>query len=170
MSLADSLISDIAGQKGAFGGRILTYEVKTFSFDITRSYLNEKASYLKFSDDGFESFYKCTKGIPYYVNTFARLLPPTEELNERKVISEFEKTLPYLLTHLTNEWYKLNKQEKRIEIANKLGVTSGTIGASLKSLQNKILIEINKDKYQIYDSIFRAWLKQEYEKTGDYPY
>ncbi len=182
MSVKDELISDIAGQKGAFGGRILNYEIKTFSYETTKDYLAEKADYLEFTDDGFKRFYKCTNGIPYYINSFARLLPPNEELNEEKIISEFKKSLPYLLIHLTNEWYKLTKQEqriivalvekplRRIEIANKLGVKSGAIGASLKTLQNKILIELNNEKYQIYDSIFKAWLKKEYEEKGDYPY
>ena len=182
MSIKDELIADIAGQKGAFGGRILNYEVKTSSFATTKNYLIEKADYLKFTDDGFERFYKCTNGIPYYVNSFARLLPPNEELNEEKIIYEFKKTLPYLLIHLTNEWYKLNNQEKRIitalvekplkriEIANKLGVTSGAIGASLKSLQNKTLIELDKDGFKIYDQIFKTWLKTEHKEKGDYPY
>lgn len=167
MSVKDELIADIAGQKGAFGGRILNFEITTFSFDTTKNYLKEKADYLKFTDDGFKRFYKCTKGIPYYINSFARLLPPNEELNEDKIISEFRKSLPYLLIHLTNEWYKLNNQEKRIitsliekplkriEIANKLEVTSGAIGASLKTLQNKSLIESDNKKYEIYDSIFK---------------
>lgn len=182
MSVKDELIADIAGQKGAFGGRILNFEITTFSFDTTKNYLKEKADYLKFTDDGFKRFYKCTKGIPYYNNSFARLLPPNEELNEDKIISEFRKSLPYLLIHLTNEWYKLNNQEKRIitsliekplkriEIANKLEVTSGAIGASLKTLQNKSLIELDNKKYEIYDSIFKEWLKKEYEEKGDYPY
>lgn len=182
MSVKDELIADIAGQKGAFGGRILNFEITTFSFDTTKNYLKEKADYLKFTDDGFKRFYKCTKGIPYYINSFARLLPPNEELNEDKIISEFRKSLPYLLIHLTNEWYKLNNQEKRIitsliekplkriEIANKLEVTSGAIGASLKTLQNKSLIKSDNKKYEIYDSIFKEWLKKEYEEKGDYPY
>ena len=182
MSVKDELISDIAGQKGAFGGRILNYEIKIFSYETTKDYLAEKADYLEFTDDGFKRFYKCTNGILYYINSFARLLPPNEELNEEKIISEFKKSLPYLLIHLTNEWYKLTKQEqriivalvekplRRIDIANKLGVKSGAIGASLKTLQNKILIELNNEKYQIYDSIFKEWLKKEYEEKGDYPY
>lgn len=182
MSVKDGLISDIAGHQGAFGGRILNYEIKIFSFETTRDYLDEKADYLKFTDEGFKRFYKCTGGIPYYINSFARLLPPNEELNEEKIISEFKKSLDYLIINLTNEWYKLNKQEqriivalvdkplKRIEIANKLGVTSGAIGSSLKTLQNKILIELDNGKYQIYDQIFKAWLKKEYDEKEDYPY
>ena len=182
MSVKDKLIADIAGHQGAFGGRILNYEIKIFSFETTRNYLNEKADYLNFTDEGFKRFYKCTSGIPYYINSFARLLPPNEELTEEKIISEFKKSLEYLIINLTNEWYKLNKQEqriitalvekplKRIEIANKLGVTSGAIGSSLKTLQNKILIELDNGKYQIYDQIFKAWLKKEYEEKEDYPY
>ena len=182
MSVKDELISNIAGQNGAFGGRIFNYEIKIFSYETTRQYISEKADYLNFTTDGFERFYKCTNGIPYYINSFARLLPPNEELNEEKIISEFKKSLEYLLINLTNEWYKLNNQEqriiaalvekplRRIEIANKLGVTSGAIGASLKTLQNKILIELDNNKYQIYDQIFREWLKKEYEEKGDYPY
>ena len=182
MSVKDELISDIAGQNGAFGGRILNYEIKIFPYETTRQYLTEKADYLNFTTTGFERFYKCTKGIPYYINSFARLLPPNEELDEEKIIQEFKKSLEYLLIKLTNEWYKLNKQEqkiittlvekplRRIEIANKLGVTSGAIGASLKTLQNKILIEMDNNKYKIYDPIFKAWLKKEYEEKGDYPY
>jgi len=174
MSIRDELIRDIAGQRGAFGGRILNYEIKTFSYETTKNYLNEKANYLNFDEKGFDRFYKCTNGLPYYINTFARLLPPDEELNENRIINEFKKALPYLLIHLTNEWFKLNKQEqriilalidkplKRIDIANKLGVTSGAIGASLKTLQNKTLIELNEEGYKIYDSIFKTWLKQEY--------
>ena len=137
-----------------------------------KKYLAQNTDYLKFSEEGFERFYKCIKGITYYINTFARLLPPNEELNEDKVISEFKKSLPYLLIHLTNEWYKLKKQEQRIittlidkplrkiDIAEKLGVTSGAMGMSLKILQNNNLIEMDNGKYQIYDSIFRQLLKK----------
>ena len=176
MSINDELISDIAGQKGAFGGRILNYEIKTFSYDTTRNYLSEKADYLEFTEDGFKRFYKCTRGILYYVNTFARLLPPCEKLDENKIKYEFGKSLPLLLVHLTNEWNRLNKQEKsilktlidkplrRIDIAENLGVTSGAIGKSLKTLLNKTLIEVDEDKYQIYDLIFKIWLKKEVEK------
>ena len=38
MSLKDELIVDIAGQKGAFGGRILNFKIDPFSFDTTKSY------------------------------------------------------------------------------------------------------------------------------------
>ena len=103
MNIKDELIGNISGQKGAFGGRILHYEIKTLSFETTRNYLSEKVDYLKFTDDGFERFYNCTNGNPYYINSLARLLPQNEELNEEKIIVEFKNTLPYQVIHLTNE-------------------------------------------------------------------
>ena len=42
MSVKDRLIEEIAGSNGAFGGRILTIEIKPFSYETTnvgRNYL-----------------------------------------------------------------------------------------------------------------------------------
>ena len=75
MSVKDSLIEEIAGSNGVFGGRMLTIEIKPFSYETTKNYLSEKAGYLKFTDDGFNQFYTCTKGIPFYINTFSNFLP-----------------------------------------------------------------------------------------------
>lgn len=35
MSVKDRLIEEIAGSNGAFGGRILTIEIKPFSYETT---------------------------------------------------------------------------------------------------------------------------------------
>ena len=86
MSVKDSLIEKIAGSEGAFGGRILTIEIKPLSYETTKNYLNDNAGYLKFSDDGFEEFYNCTKGIPFYINIFGNLLPKDEILDSYKSI------------------------------------------------------------------------------------
>ena len=182
MSLKDSLIGEIAGKNGAFGGRILTYELEAFSYDTTRNYLIEKAGHLRFSESGFERFYKCTGGIPFYINSFARLLSHEEILDEKKLSSEFKNALPFLAIHLISYWDKLTFQEqkvitalvdgpqRRVRIAEKLNVTSGAIGGSLNSLQDKALIEMDDGKYKISDSIFRSWLKSEFERKGVYPY
>ena len=58
MSMEDSLLGEINGAKGAFGGRMLTYQIEPFSYETTKRYLIERASHLEFSDDGFERFYK----------------------------------------------------------------------------------------------------------------
>ena len=182
MSLTDSLIQDIAGKKGAFGGRMLTYELKPFSKEITKNYLDEKADNLKFSDRAFERFYTCTKGIPTYINLFAKLLPQNHLINEEELKEEFKKDLPFLAIHFINIWSKLTFKEqkiiislldkplKRVEIARELNVTSGSLSNSLNSLQNKALIQLNDSKYEIIDYIFRAWLKNEYANKGVYPF
>ena len=76
--------------------------------------------------------------------------------------------------HFINIWSKLTFKEqkiiisllngplRRVEIANELNVTSGSLSNSLNSLQNNALIELIDSKYEITDYIFRSWLKNEY--------
>jgi hypothetical protein len=52
----------------------------------------------------FNRFYKCNKGIPHYVNTFARILPKNTPLDNKKDKKEFQKTLPLLAVHLIRQW------------------------------------------------------------------
>lgn len=58
---------------------------------------------------------------------------------------------------------------KRIEIANKLRCNYWSFDASLKTLQNKSLIELDENKYKIYDSIFKEWLKKNMKKKEIIP-
>lgn len=183
MSLKDSLIEDIAGKQGAFGGRMLSVEILPFSFETTKKYLQERADFLNFTDDGYERFYKYTKGIPFYVNTLARLMSTDKLLTEEIVIDEFYRSLPYLSMHLKSVWDKLNYHEqkiivqlingpiRRVDIANNLNITPGTLSKPLIKLQDLALVEITDNgKYQIVDSILGTWLKNEYENKGVYPY
>lgn len=183
MSIKDSLIEDIAGKNGAFRGRMLSIDISPFSYETTKNYLKERADFLEFSEDGYKRFYNCSKGVPFYINTFARLISPDKLLTEKIVKKEFYKALPYLAIHLKSMWDKLNYHEqriivqllnsplKRIEIANNLNITSGTLSKPLVKLQDIGLIEINDErKYKIVDSILRLWLKNEYDKKGVYPY
>lgn len=182
MSVKDSLIEEIAGSNGAFGGRILTIEIKPFSHETTKNYLNEKASYLKFTDDGFDQFYECTKGIPFYINVFGNLLPRNISLDALSVKENFIKVLPVLAMHFSNSWFRLNLQEQRIltalldeslnrsGIAKKLNVTSGAIGRSLNRLLDIGLIEMENNTYYMPNFVFKAWLKNEYKMKGVYPY
>lgn len=182
MSLKDKLIEDIAGKNGAFGGRILTIEIKPFNQVTTRKYLQTNAPTLQFTKDGFDRFYKCTKGIPFYINTFARLLPENEELDKNKIINIFKKSLPLLASHFTITWGRLTLKEqkiivslldmplKRVEIANTLHVTSGSLARPLATLQNLVLVENDDGKYSIIDSILKYWLLNYYNEKGFYPF
>ena len=161
---------------------MLTIEVKAFSYETTKNYLSDRADYLKFSDEGFNQFWECTKGIPFYINIFANLLPKNTLLTEKTIKENFNKHLPLLAMHFTGLWFRLNLQEQKIlttlidnpknrtEIAKNLNVTSGAIGRSLNRLLDENLIELENKIYTMPNFIFKAWLKNEYKLKGVYPY
>ena len=68
MSLQDKLMSEIVSQNGAFGGRMISININPFEKETVRNYILEKTPYILFTDDGFDRFYKCTSGVPSYVN------------------------------------------------------------------------------------------------------
>lgn len=182
MGLQDNLISEIAGQNGAFGGRMLTININPFSKTTTQNYLKERAPELKFTQEGFERFYKCTSGIPYYINIFARQLPVNQELDENSVIDAFDNNISFIVSHLINEWNRLTTKEKdiiialidsplkRIELARKLNVKSGSLSDKLNKLQNLDLIRFAGGEYEISEKLLKRWLEIEYSQKGIYPY
>lgn len=182
MSLQDNLISEIASRNGVFGGRMLTFHLYPFEKETVREYLNQKAPYLLFTDEGFERFYNCTSGIPSYVNMFASLLPHNTELDEEIIIKHFDDKIGLIISHLINMWSRLTYREqtifialldsplKRIEIANQLNVSTGSLSNSLNNLQKLGLIRFNDGKYEISEPILGRWLKLEYKNKGNYPY
>lgn len=182
MSLKDEFIEKIAGNNGAFGGRMLTLEIEVFSYETTKRYMEEKASGLKFTEDGLRQFYTCTKGIPSYINIFANVLPQNKELDEKTIKQEFNKKITLLATHNINVWSRLSLQEQKIitfliekplirkQIAEYLNVTSGSISKPLLKLKNLMLIEQDGKEYMIYDEILRLWLKKYYTENKVYPY
>jgi len=181
-SLQDKFISEIAGQNGVFGGRMITLQINPFEKETVKNYLNEKVPEIIFSEEGFERFYKCTKGIPSYVNIFASLLPTNEELDEKEIINQFNKKITAISSHLINIWTRLSYREqtiiillldeplKRIDIANKLNISSGSLSNYLTNLQNQDIIHLNNKKYEINEKILKKWLEIEYEEKGVYPY
>ena len=182
MSLKDSLINDLNGKEGAFGGRMLTIEIHPFSKQTTREYIELIPRNILLDDGGFERFYKCTRGIPYYINIFAKILPENITLTENNIIELFKDSIDYLAVHFIFMWSKLTFQEqkiiisllgkpkRRIEIANTLEVTSGSLNRPLNRLLDFDLIEYVNDKYQITDPILTYWLQNSHEKNGIYPF
>lgn len=73
-------------------------------------------------------------------------------LTESVVIEEFYRSLPYLSIKLKSMWNKLNYHEqkiivqmvdgpiRRVDIAQNLNITSGTLSKPLVKLQNLALI------------------------------
>ncbi len=178
----DSIIEKIAGKDGAFGGRMLNVEIYPFSEETVKNYLNDKLPSLNLDESGFERFYKCTNGIPFYVNTFAKLLQKNIPLDDSKVKKEFKRTLPLIVLHLINQWSRLTLHEqniittlidkplKRKKIAESLNITPGSLSKPLNKLQNLSLIESNESAYCISEPILKAWLKKEYHEKGVFPF
>ena len=171
MGMQDELISDIASQRGAFGGRMLTINISPFSKETVKSYLTQEAPNLKFSEEGFDRFYKCTSGIPAYVNIFATLLPKDIKLDEYLVKFEFEDKIKVINAHLILMWNKLTLREqyiiislierplKRNEIAKTLNVTTGSISKPLVNLQHQELIILENNLYYLSEPILKRWLE-----------
>lgn len=100
----------------------------------------------------------------------------------RRKHGKIDENISTISTHLINLWNRLsdkekniiikllNKPKKRVEIANDLGVTSGSLSLSLNKLQNLSLIEYKDNRYIISEKLLKRWLKKEYEKNGTYPY
>ena len=182
MSIYDKLIYEIAGKQGVFGGRLLTLQVEPFSKETTRNYLSEKLPELKFTDEGFDRFYKCTSGIPAYVNTFANELPLNEELDGVNVLEELDDNLDLLTSSLTTLWGRLKLNEQKIlialingpkmrkDIAKELNVASGSLSVYLNNLQDFQLIEFREGMYHISEPLLARWLEVEYNKRGIYPH
>ncbi|MEE0024135.1 AAA family ATPase [Methanobrevibacter sp.] len=182
MSLQDKLISEIASQNGAFGGRMISININPFEKETVRNYLAEKTPYILFTDDGFDRFYKCTSGVPSYVNIFASLLPVNEQLDDDAIKLYFDKKIQAISSHLINIWARLSFREqtiiiillekplRRIDIANEFGISTGSLSNYLNNLQNQGLIRLNNGVYEVTEPILKRWLKLEFKEKGIYPY
>lgn len=182
MSLQDELIPLISSQNGAFGGRMINIQLDPFSKETTRNYLNKNANDLILTEQAFERFYNCTSGIPAYINIFGTLLPKNMELNEKMLLDYFDKNISSIIFHQINLWNKLSNKEKDIfislldkplkrkEIADNLGVTTGSLSNSLKKLQSSGLITIENNLYITKEKLLARWLRKEYETYRVYPY
>ena len=158
---------------------MLTEEFTKWSISKSKGSTNP---YILFSDDGFDRFYNCTSGIPSYVNIFASLLPVNEQLDDEAIKMYFDKKIQAISSHLINIWSRLSFREqtiiiillekpmRRIDIANELGISTGSLSNYLNNLQNQGLISLNKGLYEIAEPILKRWLELEFKEKGIYPY
>ena len=182
MSLNDPFIQDVAGQNGVFGGRMLTHYLYPFNKETTRTYMKEKAPQYIFTEESFERFYKCTKGLPYYINTLANHLPQNITLTPEDVVDTFDNNLFAMIKYIVSIWINLSNMEKDIlielidqplqrkDLAEKLNVKSGTLSKYLTKLIQLDLISNNQGTYSIHEDMLKRWLKIEYKNKKAYPY
>ena len=176
MSLQDKLMSEIVSQNGAFGGRMISININPFEKETVRNYILEKTPYILFTDDGFDRFFKCTSGVPSYVN-IASLLPINEPLDDDDAIKlYFDKKIQAISSHLINIWVRLSFREqtiiiillekplRRIDIANEFGISAGSLSNYLNNLQNQGIIRLNNGLYEISEHILKRWLELEFKE------
>lgn len=182
MSIDDQLIYDIVSSNGIFGGRMITQHLNPFDKITVKNYLEKKAPYLEFNEESFERFFKCTNGLPYYINILANQLPQNILLTEDDIVETFDNNLYYMIKHLFTIWIKLSNKEKDIiialldkalsrkELANEVNLQSGSLSKYLTKLTKLNLIDNSNGSYSIKEQILKRWLKTEYKNNKCYPY
>ncbi len=183
VSNTSEIITMINGQTGAFGGRMLQININPFTKEQTKNYIDEKSNNIKFTPEGFERFYKCTRGIPAYINSFCNILPNnitcTPEIIKESMILNIDNIAIMWL----RVWGTLNRTEKELitlfveygsmndkTIQDKVDYTKITLNKYLEILSNKGIIDYSADKkYYLADEMLKTWLKIKKDTQGRYP-
>jgi hypothetical protein len=182
ISKSAEIIEEVNGENGAFGGRVQQINIEPFTKEETKSYFEECMREIKFSEDGFDRFYQCTRGIPLYINSFYNVMDSSQLYTSELVKKTFYMNMEQILTKWPKIWSALSDNEKQIvqilveegelrwsELLEKINISNKTINKYLINLKNKgIVSHINK-KYAIDDEMLKTWLKYEKEIYGVYP-
>lgn len=182
VSKTADIIEMINGQTGAFGGRMIQINIDPFTKEETANYIHDKTD-IKFTDDGFERFYKCTRGIPAYINTFSNILDSNIEYTSDMIKKAFFLQMDQIVIMWLYVWGNLNDYEKTIiklivdndslsfkELLSMTKYSSTTLSKYLEQLNNKSLVKYNRNNdYVINDSMLKSWLENKKETEGHYP-
>lgn len=183
VSRTSDVITMINGQEGAFGGRLIQINIEPFTFDETKRYIEEKSNNLKFTDEGFERFYACTRGIPLYINSLSTILPNNMVCDEEIIRQALQFNIDQVAMMWIYIWGRMAQGEKdfiiyllenngasRQKLDNELGYAKSSISRFIDSLSNQGIIEFSKDKnFVLADKMLATWLKIKYETNGFYP-
>ncbi len=182
ISRTSDIIEMINGQTGAFGGRMIQVNIDPFSEEETKNYMNEMTNGLNFTKEGFDRFYKCTQGIPAYINSFANVLDAIETYDDSLIKEIFVLKIDQIAVIWLRVWGTLNTKEKTIvktvmdtgkitltELIKNVPYSKGTVIKYLETLQNKGIIEYIDKNYEITDQMLKSWLKYKKETEGYYP-
>ena len=183
VSKTSDIIDMINGQSGAFGGRLIQINVDPFTFEQTKEYIEEKSNNLKFTDDGFERFYACTRGIPLYINSLSTILPNNMVCGEEIILQSLQLNIDQVAMMWIYIWGRLAQGEKdfiiyllenngasRQNLDNELGYSKSSVTRFIDSLSNQGIIEFDKDKkFVLADKMLTTWLKIKHETNGFYP-
>ena len=139
-------------------------------------------SEIKFTDEGFERFYKCTRGIPLYINSFYKVMDSNQLYTPELVKETFNINMDQILIMQVKVWSSLNENEKAIvqiladedsvtwsELLEKTDLSRSTFNKYLTNLKYKGIIIYIQKKYSIEDEMLKTWLHHEKEVKGFYP-
>ena len=182
VSRTADVIEMINGQTGAFGGRMIQIDIGAFSKEETFDYISEKSHGIQFTDEGFERFFKCTSGVPAYINAFCNVLDSGIVYDEDMVKESFYLKMDQIVIMWLYVWGNLNDSEKDIikllmdygdlrlnEIVDNLNLSKATVIKYLDSLSNKAIVDYRDKKYFIGDAMLKSWLMHKKETEGYYP-
>lgn len=183
VSNTSEIIGMINGQTGAFGGRMFQLNINEFSKEQTKNYIDEKSNNIKFSEEGFERFYKCTRGIPSYINSFCNILPNNMVCTNEIIKESFKLNIDNIALLWLSVWGTLTNMEKELiilfvekgemdwtTILNNVTYSKVTLTKYLDILSNKGIIEYSADgKYYLSDIMLKRWLEIKHETRGRYP-
>ena len=184
VSKTAEIIEELNGQTGAFGGRMIQIDIEPFTKEETFNYIKEKSDNILFTDDGFERFYQCTRGIPAYINTFCNVLANDKKYTSEMVKESFILQMDQIVIMWLYIWGSLNDYEKTIvklitdydeltwnDLLSKTGFSKSTLTKYIESLNNKAILEYSNNKtYSLSDQMLKTWLKHKKETEGQYPY
>ena len=179
---SSEIISKINGINGAFGGRMIPFLIEPFNRQTTQKYLENKVNELKFTQNGFKRFYKCTQGFPVYINSFCSVMSETQEYDVQMVTETFYTKIDQIAIMWISIWSTLNIKEKDIvttlveygpqnwkTLSQRSNTSSKTLIKYLNSLKNKGIISHTNRIYKVKDHMLKAWLKHQKQKNGFYP-
>ena len=182
ISRSSELINELNGEEGPFGGRIQQIIIEPFSKNETKSYFDDKMSEIRFTEEGFDRFYKCTRGIPLYINSFYNVMDSSQVYTPELVKETFFTNMDQILMMWMKVWSSLNKYEKNIvkilveedsltwgDLFEKTKGSRGTFNKYLTNLKNKGILAFINRKYEIDDEMLKIWLIHEKEVYGIYP-
>lgn len=182
LSKTSNIIESLNGETGAFGGRLIQITIEPFTKQETKNYFNNNLNDIKFTEDGFDRFYECTRGIPLYINSFYNVLSQNEVYDEEKIKKTFMLNMEQILWKISRIWGSLNDYEKEIvevlidykgltwtELFDQVSFTKKTLNKYLGDLRNKGIIEYKDKEYYIADKMLITWLRHEKVVNGYYP-
>ena len=182
ISRSSDIINELNGESGAFGGRLQQITINPFSKEETKAYFKDKMREIKFTEEGFERFYKCTRGIPLYINSFYNVIDSNQIYTPEIVKKTFFTNMEQILIMWIKIWSSLNNNEKNIveqlveedsltwsELLEKTNISRRTFNKYLTSLKDKGIISYRNKKYSIEDEMLKTWLNYEKEVYGIYP-